>query len=183
MKKHLLILSTLLLTFIFQNSFAQQDNADKSKAWVWEDENIYRKELKNDGIPAATIEKLIAKRKNPLYAWKNFVHNIHKYRKFAEEFPEKAERALDKIERGSIRVDIEDTDIKKLSLEIDRSSNRVAYALMITAFLITSAILINVEKGPAILGVPLLAFFSFLFAVALIFILFVSIVREKLIHL
>jgi len=129
------------------------------------------------------IEKLIAKRKSPLYAWKNFVHNLHKYRKFAEEFPEKAERALDKIQRGSIRVDIEDTDIKKLSLEIDRSSNRVAYALMIAAFLITSAILINVEKGPTILGVPLLAFFSFFFAVILIFILFVSIIKEKMIHL
>ena len=128
------------------------------------------------------IEKIIAKRSNPLYAWKSLVHNMSRYRKFAEEFPEKAEKALDKIQRGSIKVDIEDTDIKQLSLEIDRSSNRIAYGLLIAALLIVSAILIQVEKGPTILGIPFLSFFSFFFASILVFILFVSIVREKLRH-
>ncbi len=128
------------------------------------------------------VEKLIAKRESPLYIFKSFVHNMHKYRKFAEEFPEKAERALDKIQRGAIKVDIEDTDIRKLSLEIDRSSNRVAYGLLISALLITSAILMQVEKGPTILGIPLLSFFSFFFASMLMLILFVSIMRERSIH-
>ena len=128
------------------------------------------------------IESIILKRKSPFYAWKSFVHNINRYKKFAEEFPEKAERALDKIQRGTIKVDIEDTDIRKLSLEIDRSSNRVAYGLLIAALLITSAILINVQKGPTILGVPFLSFFSFFFASILMFILFISIVREKFSH-
>ena len=128
------------------------------------------------------IEHLIAKRTNPLYIWKNFVHNMHKYRKFAEEFPEKAERALDRIQKGTIKVDIEDTDIKKLALEIDRSSNRVAYGLLIAALLITSAILIQIPKGPLVLGIPFLSFFSFLFASALVFVLFFSIIRERLRH-
>ncbi len=128
------------------------------------------------------VERLMGKRASPLYVWKNVVHNIHKYRQFAESFPEKAEKALDKIQRGSIKVDIEDTDIKKLSLEIDRSSNRVAYGLLIAALLITSAILIQVEKGPTILGVPFLSFFSFFFASILIFILFVSIMKERFRH-
>ena len=128
------------------------------------------------------IEKLIMKRTNPLYVWKNLMHNMNRYRKFAEDFPEKAERALDRIQRGTIKVDIEDTDIRKLSLEIDRSSNRVAYGLLIAALLITTAILINVEKGPSVFGIPVLAFLSFFFASVLLFILFISIVREKLRH-
>ncbi|MDP3764986.1 MAG: AarF/ABC1/UbiB kinase family protein [Nanoarchaeota archaeon] len=128
------------------------------------------------------IEGVIAKRSNPFYIWKSFVHNMNKYRRFAEEFPEKAEMALQKIQTGSIKVDIEDTDIKTLSLEIDRSSNRVAYGLLIAALLITSAILIQVEKGPTILGIPFLSFFSFLFASILVFILFISIVRERFRH-
>ncbi|MBI2558557.1 AarF/ABC1/UbiB kinase family protein [Candidatus Woesearchaeota archaeon] len=128
------------------------------------------------------IERIIAKRKNPVYMLRSFAHSIERYKKFAEEFPEKAERALDKIQRGTIKVDIEDTDIKKLALEIDRSSNRVAYGLLIAALLITSAILINIEKGPTILGIPFLAFFSFFFASVFAFILFVSILREKFRH-
>ena len=128
------------------------------------------------------IERIMKKRANPLYVFKSFVHNINKYRKFAEEFPEKAERALDKIQKGTIKVDIEDTDIRKLSLEIDRSSNRVAYGLMIAALLVTSALLIQVEKGPTVLGIPFLSFFSFFFASIFTFILFISILREKFRH-
>ena len=128
------------------------------------------------------IEKLMAKRASPLYMWKNFMHEMRSYAKFAETLPEKAEKALDKIQKGSIKIDVEDTDIKKLALEIDKSSNRIAYGLLITALLITSAILVQVEKGPTILGVPFLSFFSFFFASVLGMVLFVSIVREKLWH-
>lgn len=128
------------------------------------------------------IEKIVLRRKSPFYAWKSFVHSIDRYKKFAEDFPEKAEKALDKIQRGTIKVDIEDTDIKQLALEIDRSSNRVAYGLLIAALLIASAILIHIEKGPTILGVPFLSFLSFFFASVFSFILFMSIVREKFRH-
>ncbi|MBI3026975.1 AarF/ABC1/UbiB kinase family protein [Candidatus Woesearchaeota archaeon] len=128
------------------------------------------------------VEEVVAKRKSPFYIWKNFVHGMNRYRKFAEEFPEKAEKALDKIQSGTIKVDIEDTDIKKLALEIDRSSNRVAYGLLIAALLITSALLINIEKGPRVIGIPFLSFFSFVFASVFVFVLFMSIVREKFRH-
>ncbi|MEK6943502.1 MAG: AarF/ABC1/UbiB kinase family protein [Nanoarchaeota archaeon] len=128
------------------------------------------------------MEKLIAKRSNPMYVMKSFAHSMHRYKKFAEEFPEKAEKALDKIQRGTIKVDINDTDIKKLALELDRSSNRVAYGLLIAALLITSAILMNVEKGPTVMGIPILSFVSFVFASFFVFILFISIVRERMKH-
>lgn len=129
------------------------------------------------------VEALVTKRSSPSYILKGFVHNLNKYRKFAEEFPEKAERALEKIEKGAIKIEIEDTDIKKLALEIDRSSNRVAYGLLTAALLITSAILINIEKGPKIIGIPFLAFISFLLASVLVVVLFISIVSEKFRHL
>ena len=128
------------------------------------------------------IERLVAKRSSPLYVWKKIVHDMHRYRRFAEDFPEKAEKALDKIQSGAIKVDIEDTDIKRLALETDRSSNRIAYGLLIAAFLITSAILFQVEGGPSVLGVPILSFFSFLFASLLSFILGLSILRERFRH-
>ena len=129
------------------------------------------------------IEEIIKKRSSPKYILKNFVYNMTKYRKLLEDFPEKAENVLNRIQRGTIKVDIADTDIKKLSIEIDRSSNRIAFGLLIAALLITSSILIQVEKGPKILGIPFLSFFSFLFASMLTFILFISIVKEKMRHI
>lgn len=124
------------------------------------------------------IEKLIRQRYNPIYQFNNFVKSIIKLKKFAEELPEQTTRALKKIEQGTIKVDIEDTDIKKLSMEIDSSSNRVAYSMLIASLLIVAALTINFGK-PFILNMSLISLLSFLAALILSFILLVSILKER----
>jgi ubiquinone biosynthesis protein len=124
------------------------------------------------------LEKIIAKRYNPVYAFNSLMKNMLKFKKFTEELPEQTTKALKKIETGTIKVDIEDTDIKKLSLEIDRSGNRVAYAMLITALLIVAALTINFGDS-FFLNLPLMPFLSFLAAFILSLILFFSILREK----
>jgi len=125
------------------------------------------------------IEKLIRQRYNPIYQVNNFMKSMFRFKKFAEEFPDRTTKALKRIEKGTIKVDIEDTDVKKLSLEIDRSGNRVAYSMIIAALLIVGALTINFGK-PFIFNVPLMPFLSFLFGSILAIILLVSILREKI---
>ena len=124
------------------------------------------------------IEKLMRQRYNPVYQFNQLMKNMIKFRRFAEQLPDQTTRALRKIEKGTIKVDIEDTDIKKLSLEIDKSGNRVAYSMLIAALLIVAALTIDFGK-PFILNVPLIPFLSFLAAFILSIILLVSILREK----
>ena len=104
--------------------------------------------------------------------------DMFKFKKFAEELPEQTTKALKRIERGTIKVDIEDTDIKKLSLEIDKSGNRVAYSMLIAALLIVAALTINFGES-FFLNVPLIPFLSFLAAFILLMVLLVSILKEK----
>jgi ubiquinone biosynthesis protein len=124
------------------------------------------------------IEKLIRQRYNPLFQFNQFMKNMVKFRRFAERFPEQTTRALRRIEKGTIKVDIEDTDIKKLSMEIDKSGNRVAYSMIIAALLIVGALTINFGK-PIVLNMPLTPFLSFFVAFILSMILFFSILRER----
>ncbi|MBI2134687.1 AarF/ABC1/UbiB kinase family protein [Candidatus Woesearchaeota archaeon] len=124
------------------------------------------------------IEKIMAQRYNPVYLANSFMKSMLKFRKFAEEFPGDATKALKRIEKGTIKVDIEDTDIKKLSLEIDRSGNRVAYSMLIAALLIVGALTIN-YGDPLILNLPAIPMFSFIVAFILSFVLLFSILREK----
>ena len=66
----LLTVLCLLPTF----SFAQPATTAKTAAeWVWEDEGIYRKQLKTDGISDAVIEKLVVKRKERLFSGRKVV--------------------------------------------------------------------------------------------------------------
>jgi len=124
------------------------------------------------------MEKLIRQRYNPVYIFNNLVRNMMKFKKFTEEFPEQTSNALKRIEQGRIKVDIEDTDIKKLSLEITKSSNRVAYSMLITALLIAAAVTINFG-APFLFNIPLISFLGFLAALILTLILLSSILREK----
>ncbi len=128
------------------------------------------------------IKKIIIHQKNPLNKWKELSHNFGRYKRLLEDFPYRAERIMKKIEAGTVKVDIEDTDIKKLSLEIDRSSNRITYGLMVAAFLIVAALLINIQFGPKILGISILSLISFMFATIMTLILVVSILTEKIRH-
>ena len=124
------------------------------------------------------IEKLMRQRYNPVVVFNSFMKNMLKFRKFVEEFPDQASNALKRIEKGRIKVDIEDTDIKKLSIEIDKSGNRVAYSMLIAALLIVGALTIN-YGSPALLNLPPIPLFSFIVALILSFVLLFSILREK----
>ena len=124
------------------------------------------------------VEELMAKRYSPVYVFNSFMKSMFRFRKFAEELPEQTTRALKRIEKGTIHVDIEDTDIKRLSLEIDRSGNRVAYSMLTAALLIVGALTIDFGS-PVVFNIPLVPFLSFLAALLLSFILLFSILREK----
>jgi len=125
------------------------------------------------------LEQLILKRYSPKQQIKVLMHESKKYKRFLQQFPEKAMRAMETLQRGKIQIHLEDTDIHSLSREIDRSSNRIAYGLIIAGLLIASSFLIQVERGPLFYGIPLIAFITFVTAAILGFVLVISILREK----
>ena len=124
------------------------------------------------------LEKLIKKEIKPMNMARDFMKNIGKYGKLFRELPDQLTSALKKIQRGTIKVDIEDTDVKRLAIDIDKSSNRVTYGMIITAFLITGALLANIGK-PVLYGFPLASLLCFTLALIFSIILFMSIKREE----
>jgi len=51
--------------------------------------------------------------------------------------------------------------------ELDRSSNRLSFAVVIAAIVIGSSIIVHAETGPHLLGYPLLGMVGFLAAAVL----------------
>jgi len=127
------------------------------------------------------IEKLIAKRYNPVNVFNNFLKNMIKFKKFTEDLPDQTSKALKRIEKGTIKVDIEDTDVKKLSMEIDKTGNKVAYSMLIASLLIVAALTINFGN-PIILNMPLISFLSFSLALIFLIVLLSSIIKEKILQ-
>ena len=128
------------------------------------------------------LEKLLKKRTNPAYIFKSFLHNFNRYRRLADNLPEKANKALDNLSEGKFQIEVKDKEIKKLAIEMDKSSNRITFGLIIAALLITSAMTIQFDKGPVFFNIPFISLLSFFVAVFLSILLFISIVKEKHAH-
>jgi ubiquinone biosynthesis protein len=123
------------------------------------------------------IEKLIKKNIKISKMAKDLMKNMAKYGKLFKELPDQLSSALRKIQSGTVKVDIEDTDIKRLATDIDKSSNRLTYGLIITAFLITGALLVNVGKS-VFYDFPIPSILCFIVAFIFAIILFASIEQE-----
>lgn len=94
------------------------------------------------------------------------------------DLPKQTSEVLKKLKQGSVSLQIQDTDIKHLAVEIDRSSNRIAYATIIAALLIAGALLMTVGTF-SISPIGVLALALFVIAGVLGSFLFVSIRNEE----
>ena len=124
------------------------------------------------------LERLIKKNYNFNIMKEDFMKTLRKYNKFFKKLPDRTERALKTLEEGRVKVDIEDTDVKRLSLEIDRSSNRIAYGMIIAALIVAGALVINVNMAK-LFGVPILSLLLFVAAGIVTLILIKSVLNEK----
>ncbi len=124
------------------------------------------------------IEKLIKNRTNISGMRKEIKRTLLNLVGFFQEIPGETKKALKKIQEGKFSIDMHDSDIKKLSVEIDRSSNRIAYSVVIAALIIGGALTVSIE--PKILNMSWISFLAFLTAVVLGFVLLISIIRENI---
>jgi len=124
------------------------------------------------------LERLIKKNYNFDIMANDFIRTLRKYNKFLKKLPDRTDRVLKTLEEGRVKVDIEDTDVKTLSLEIDRSSNRIAYGMIIAALIVAGALVINVNM-PKLFEVPILSLLLFVAAGIVTLILIKSVLNEK----
>ena len=84
----------------------------------------------------------------------------------AEQLPQDASRLLRNARRGRLQVGIELAHLKRVGDQIDRAANRLTMALVIAALIVGSSIVMTVQGGPTLLGLPAFGFLGFLGAFA-----------------
>lgn len=124
------------------------------------------------------IEKLIKEEFSIRDMAKESMKTFVKFRKFVKEFPEQVTNVLKTLQEGRVKIDIKDSDIKGLSLEIDKSSNRLAYGMIIAALIVAGALVVNVGM-PKVFGLPVISFLCFALAGVLGLLLLKSILGER----
>jgi ubiquinone biosynthesis protein len=123
------------------------------------------------------LEKLIKKDVIISNMSKDLVRSLIKYRRFFKDLPDQINNTFRRIQKGTIKIDVEDTDVKRLGKDIDTSSNRLTYGMIIAALIIAGALLAPIGK-PILYGYSIASVLSFIFALFFILLLFFSIKNE-----
>jgi ubiquinone biosynthesis protein len=79
----------------------------------------------------------------------------------AEQLPHDLSRLLRNARRGRVHVGIELAHLKRVGDQIDRAANRLTMALVIAALIIGSSIVMTVQGGPTLFGLPAFGFLGF----------------------
>jgi ubiquinone biosynthesis protein len=95
-----------------------------------------------------------------------------------EMIPSEVLGVLEKLRTGIIKIDIDDTDLKRLALDIDKSSNRLSYSLIVAALIIGGALLMHANAGPYYRGLSFPAMVLYIIAAFMGLMLLASILKE-----
>jgi ubiquinone biosynthesis protein len=97
---------------------------------------------------------------------------------FIEQLPNNLIEILHKVKEGKLKFNFEHQGLEKLTREIDRSSNRLSFSLIIAALIIGSSLILQQQVGPFIFGYPILGIIGYLIASFLGLGLIISILRS-----
>lgn len=123
---------------------------------------------------------------NKLIKKKYSLNNLLKVSsKFTEEFfnslktfPNEFSYLVKNLRKGRFSINLQHKGLEKLTLEIDRASNRLSFSMIISALIIGSSFIILSNKGPFIFNYPVLGIFGYLVAAVLGLWLVISIIRR-----
>lgn len=124
------------------------------------------------------IQKLLRKRFAPQELLKKSNIIFQESIELIEQLPQDLIDILRKIKEGKLKFGFEHRGLEKLTQEIDRSSNRLSFSLIIAALIIGSSLILQQEIGPFIFGYPILGIIGYVLASVLGLGLIISILRS-----
>ena len=128
------------------------------------------------GYSQPKITQLLKEHRHPKAVLNRFTKLSKQYAELIADLPQQASAALERVKRGTIDLNIKETDVKHLGMDLNRSSNRLSYSLIIAALLIAGAILVDVP--PKLGAYSVFTVMGLFFAACLLLMLLVSVIRE-----
>ena len=91
--------------------------------------------------------------------------NLRRTLALIEQLPHDVSRLLRNARRGQLKIHLELAHLRRVGDQLNQAANRISMALVIAALIVGSSIVMTVEGGPTILGLPAFGFLGFCGAV------------------
>ncbi|MBI5166486.1 MAG: 2-polyprenylphenol 6-hydroxylase [candidate division NC10 bacterium] len=129
-------------------------------------------------VAAPYAKRLVRQRLSPERVGTDLFRLSKDYGELARVFPSQLRQVFNKILRDQVKVDFVHVGLENLIREMDRSSNRISFGLIIAALIVGSSLIMLSGKGPTLLGFPLLGIAGYVVAGIMGFWLAIAILRS-----
>ncbi|GAM11799.1 putative protein kinase UbiB [Geobacter sp. OR-1] len=124
------------------------------------------------------IERAITSRVSPHNIEAFIKENIRPYFKLARTIPRDIRSLIARINRNNFKINLEHRGLDRLIVELDKSINRLSSSMIIAALIVGSSIVMQIDKGPKLMGFPLFAFMGYSIAGMIGFLWLIAIIRS-----
>jgi ubiquinone biosynthesis protein len=135
-----------------------------------------------NGIEVAQplIRKMIARRLNPLRLADYQTRYLFELEHLLKDLPETINRIFLRFEDGKIKMEIEHKELDEFSSHLEKITNRVSLALIVSSLIIGSSLILQTDKGMPMpgIGFSTVGIIIFIIAAALAIALVVSFIRR-----
>ena len=130
-------------------------------------------------ICSPRVEKILMEQRNPENLIRGFKKGAFKFKSGIKKFPQDLRTIMHVLKNGfKVELDVDHKDLANFTHELNRSSNRITFGLIIGALIVGAGLLILAKVGPIYLGMPLLAWLLIITTLIISGFLTISIFRE-----
>lgn len=124
-------------------------------------------------------KKVIRQRVSPKRIMDIIKDDFFEFEHFIKILPSTMKDIFSKIAGGKINIEFEHKNLDRFSGNLERISNKISFALIISALIIASSLIMQTNKGQLLFGFPVLGIVIFIISAIMGFGLVVSIIRFK----
>ncbi len=123
-------------------------------------------------------ETIFRERYSPANITKEATRALQSYSALGKSLPKDIKEFLNRINRNKFKIDLEHRGLEKLITDLDKSTNRISFSMVIAALIIGSSLVMQTDKGPMLFGFPILGLLGYSVAGFLGFGLAIAILRS-----
>ncbi|TLD42727.1 MAG: Ubiquinone biosynthesis monooxygenase UbiB [Candidatus Jettenia ecosi] len=110
------------------------------------------------------VERLVHERHDPKRIFRDAAFYSSELLDILKVIPKDAYEIIKKIKKGTLKIEFEHQGLSKFIFEMDKSSNRLSFSMVVSALIIGSSLIIMSNRGPLMYGLPVLGILGFVFA-------------------
>lgn len=106
-------------------------------------------------------EQIIKDRYSPTSIAKDAARTLQSYQALGKSLPRDIKEFINRINRNKFKIDVEHRGFERLINDLDKSSNRISFSMIIAALIVGSSLIMQVDKGPMLSGFPILGLLGY----------------------